>query len=94
MHHDPLLLQLPTGALLPQGRGLNGQLDHRPLDMLRHPGLQDRLLAAEVHSRLFAALLVKLLDASKAIPAVPHDIAGLRNGPELLGKFQQPPASV
>ena len=35
-HYDPLLLQLPTGALLTQGQVLDGQLKHHALDMLRH----------------------------------------------------------
>lgn len=42
----------------------------------------------ERKSKTFA--LLALADPVKAVPLILHHIASLRNGPELLGKFQQP----
>ena len=52
--------------------------------MVRHPVLQGRRLAAEIHQRLFAALLVKLLEPINTFPAVSHRLAGLADAAELL----------
>src|SRR5262245_49896349 len=51
--------------------------------------LQHRLLAADLLQRQLAACVVQFLEPVEAIPAVTHDLAGLADVAELLGKLEQ-----
>src|ERR1700757_1853510 len=74
----------------PQGRLLDGQRHHGLFDLDRRAVLQDRLAPADLLQRQLAAFIVQLLEAVKAVAAVPHHLAGLADVAELLGQFQQP----
>src|SRR5262249_47204665 len=69
---------------------LNGQRNDGILDLLRHPVLQHRLLAADLLQRQLAAFVVELLEPVEAVAAVAHHLAGLADVAELLGELQQP----
>src|SRR5262249_15613141 len=66
-----------------------GERNNGVLDLLRHPILEHRLLAADLLQRQFAAFVVKLLEAVEAVAAVAHHLAGLAHIAELLGELQQ-----
>ena len=75
---------------LAEGRLLDRQRDRRLLDLDRRAVLQDRLPAADLLQRQFAAFVVQLLEPVEAVAAVAHHLAGLADVAELLGQFQQP----
>jgi len=85
-----LLPQLIRDPHLAPGRLLDRQLDHRLLDLRRHAVLQDRLLATDLLQGQLATFVIQLLEAIKAVTALPHDLAGLADIAELLGQLQQP----
>src|SRR5215475_5514246 len=89
-HRQPALPQLVGDADLAEGRLLNSQFNDGVLDLLRHPVLQHRLLAADLLQRQLAALVLKLLEAVEAVAAVTHHLAGLADVAELLGELQKP----
>ena len=83
-------LQRFRDAHLAPGRLLDGQRHHGLFDLDRRAVLQDRLAPADLLQRQLAAFIVQLLEAVKAVAAVPHHLAGLADVAELLGQFQQP----
>jgi len=80
----------PLGQLvgrppLPPGRLLQSNGDHGFLPLGRHSILEGRLAPAQLLHGRFPALLVELLEAIETIPAVAHDLAGLRDVASLFG---------
>ena len=75
---------------LKKGRLLDRKLNHRRLNLGRHPVLQQRLAPADLLQRQLAALLVQLLEAVEAVARVAQHLAGLAHIAELLGQLQQP----
>ena len=73
-----ILLSLPSG-----------QRDDGAFNLLRHAVFQHRLLAADLGQGEFAALVVELLEAVKAVATIAHHLAGLAHIAELLGQLQQ-----
>jgi hypothetical protein len=53
------------------------------------PDFSARLLAADLLQRELTALIVQLLEPIEAVAAVAHQLAGLADIAELLGKLQQ-----
>ena len=85
----PSLLELVGDANLAESGLFNGQRNDGILDLLRHPVLQYRLLAADLLQRQLAAFVVELLEPVEAVAAVAHHLAGLADVAQLLGKLQQ-----
>ena len=85
-----LLLQFVRDPNLAPGRLLDRKLNHRRLNLGRHPVLQQRLAPADLLQRQLAALLVQLLEAVEAVARVAQHLAGLAHIAELLGQLQQP----
>src|SRR6185369_7484899 len=75
---------------LAKGGLLNSKGNYRILDILRYPILQHRLLAADLCQGKLTALVVELLKAIEAVPAIPHHFAGMAHTPKLLGQLEQP----
>ena len=88
-HRQPALTKFVRNAHLAEGRLLEGDFDHRGLDLRGDPILQHRLAAANLGQRQFAALLVEFLKAIEAVARVAHDPTGLSDVLKLLGQFQQ-----
>jgi hypothetical protein len=86
----PAPAQLIGNPQLPPGGLLDGQFDHGRLDRRVDAVLGVRLAPGELLEGDLAALLVKLLEAVEAVPAVAHHLAGLADAAELLGQLQQP----
>ena len=68
---------------------LNGKLHHSLFDSRVNTILQHRLPATDLNQGGFAAMVVQLLETVEAVPAKPHDLAGLGYAVELLGKPKQ-----
>ena len=81
--------QFVGDAHLAPGRLFDRQGDNRRLDLRRHPVLQDWLSPRYLLQREFAAFVVELLEAVKAVARVAHHLAGLADIAELLGQFEQ-----
>src|SRR5262249_27319515 len=76
-------------AHLSPGRLIDRCLHHRLFDLDRRAVLQHRLAPADLLQCQFAAFVVQLLEAIKAVSAIPHHLAGLAYIAELLGQLQQ-----
>src|SRR4029453_9158691 len=76
-------------ADLAEGGLLQREVDDEGLDLGRGPVGQQRLLAAQLLQREFAAGLVELLEAVEAVARVAHHLAGLAHVAELLGELEQ-----
>ena len=85
----PTFSQLVGDPDLPEGRLLDGERNDGVFDLLLCAVLQHWLLAADLMQRQLAAGVVQLLEPVEAVAAVTHDLAGLANVAELLGKLQQ-----
>ena len=83
--------KLVGDADLAISRPVQRKLDDDRLDLGRRAVLQDRLSSRQFLQRQFAAGVVKLLEAVKAVATVAHHLAGLADVAELLGQLQQPP---
>jgi hypothetical protein len=53
------------------------------------PVFQDGLATRQFLQRQFAAFVVEILEPSEAVLALAHDLAGLADVAELLGKFER-----
>ena len=58
------------------------------LDLGSHTILEERFLSRDFLQRGLASGLIELLEPIETIPAIAHQLAGLRDIPELLGQFQ------
>ena len=87
--HKPTLAQFVGDTQLTKRWLLERELNNGLLDLLGHPILQHRLLAADLLQRQLAALIVQLFETVEAVAAIPHHLAGLADIAELLGKLQQ-----
>jgi hypothetical protein len=86
---QPTPLQRLRDPDLTPGRLLDRHLDHRLFDLGCGAVVQDRLLAADLLQRQFAAFIVQLLEPVEAVAAVPHHLAGLAHIAELLRQLEQ-----
>ena len=82
--------KLVGDADLAISRPVQRKLDDDRFDLGRRAVLQDRLAPRQFLQRQFAAGVVKLLEAVKAVATVAHHLAGLADVAELLGQLQQP----
>src|SRR6516165_5986993 len=74
---------------LPPGGLLECELDHRLLDFRRHPVFQHRFAPRDLLQCGIAAFVIQFSEPIKAVAAVAHNPARLRDVAELLGQFQQ-----
>src|ERR1700758_2433317 len=77
-------------SLATKGWLLNRERHDGVFDLLRHAVLQHRLFTADLLQRQLTTVVVEFLEPVKAVAAVAHDLAGLADVAELLGKFKQP----
>ena len=68
---------------------LERQLDRRLFNLRRHPVFQHRFTPRDLLQGGFAAFIVQLLKTIKAVAAVTHHPARLRDIAELFRQFQQ-----
>ena len=66
------------------GKGYDGLFNRRI-----NPVFENRLFAADFHQGGFAALIVELFEALKAVATKAHYLTGFRYTVELLGEFEQ-----
>ena len=86
--HKPTLAQFVGDTQLTKRWLLERELNNGLLDLLGHPILQHRLLAADLLQRQLPATVVELLEVVKAVAAVAHHLASLADIAELFGEFQ------
>ena len=89
-NRQPAPLQRFRHSHLAPGRLLGRQRHSRLFDVDRRAVLQNRLLAANLLQRQFAAFVVQLLEPVEAVAAVAHHLTRLAHIAELPGQFQQP----
>jgi len=83
-----LFPQFIRHAELPLGRLVNGHLHNGLFHLSRYPILQERLLAGDLLESRLPASLIEFFEATEAVPAIAHQLTGLRHIAELLRQFQ------